>query len=377
MSIARPWPPHPRASTAKERRFRNALNYGDLLNLAAASFARTFQPPRFSASMSPLRGRFQDTDPSGRNCSLLQLKTSSNGMPAGEARAAPPKPGGGGWRTSPSAPVLSSWSAPQAIHLPLPRRYRDLQHRPRQVQRPRRARGPAAMNFRSVPALCDWANTVFRAQFPPSRPLTPASPLPDPSKPQGGIFTLTHGCLTAVTRQPRCGQGRALSRWKSMPAAEAYDFLILTRRRRAGSLPTPAPRGAEHPVEVSGAGAWRVGRVATLTALLRALGPAGRAARRGLRTARHQRSGTVRVQAVRRLVQHLPRATSGRRGCPRDSVSITLDAHAPRWRRARPDPRAHRLPRTCGDNPRRRRGGRPPPRPGPRPPGRGGRRQPQ
>ena len=59
------------------------------------------------------------------------------------------------------------------------------------------------MNFRSVPALCEWANSVFAAQFPADadRPLAAVRA----ARPEGGrrqreveapagLFTLTHTC---------------------------------------------------------------------------------------------------------------------------------------------------------------------------------------
>ena len=52
------------------------------------------------------------------------------------------------------------------------------------------------MNFRSVPALCAWANTVFKTRFPQAPTAhAPRFAALDPHQQgsAGGVVTLTHG----------------------------------------------------------------------------------------------------------------------------------------------------------------------------------------
>ena len=54
---------------------------------------------------------------------------------------------------------------------------------------------PLTMNFRSVPALCSWANDVFRTRFPPEptthAPRFAALDADEKKTATGGVFTLT------------------------------------------------------------------------------------------------------------------------------------------------------------------------------------------
>ena len=102
-----------------------------------------------------------------------------------------------------------------------------------------------------------------------------------------------------------------------MPAAGSFsDFLILTRKKTNRIAPYAAALEALNiPVEVSGAGAFgesRGGRGAHDAAARagRSAGSAVARRRPAWSALRHQRSRAVRVQAGRRLVQHLP---AGRR----------------------------------------------------------------
>ena len=83
---------------------------------------------------------------------------------------------------------------------------------------------PLTMNFRSVPALCDWANNVFETPFPARAdgaraPVCAARSEADEDRVAADVFTLTHTCDDARTCRPRMRQDRdATSDPKSMPA---------------------------------------------------------------------------------------------------------------------------------------------------------------
>ena len=242
---------------------------------------------------------------------------------------------------------------------------------------------PLTMNFRSVPALCDWANTVFAGQFP-AEP-TVHSPQFAPTGPEGGRrqgeLEEPVGPLHPDARR-RCQRGGG----SSTPSAIARyirsevdagrrkysDFLILTRKKKARIAPyASALEELNIPLEVSGAGAFgESAEVEALTVLLRALadpqdqltlvnvlrGPLFGLSDREL----------FDVQAVRGLVQHLPVRSrhhpiaARRRSAPRNDsvVRVALlrrcavstagracSRPAPRWTRSSSTPATSRSPR--------------------------------
>src|SRR5207249_8568832 len=95
---------------------------------------------------------------------------------------------------------------------------------------------PLTLNFRSVPALCTWANDVFRTRFP-AEPTTHAprfAALDANSKsPSGGVFTLTHSCDKDDVQKQDAQQIATYIRSEVDAGRRRYnDFLILTRRKR-------------------------------------------------------------------------------------------------------------------------------------------------
>ena len=267
---------------------------------------------------------FQDTDPVQAEIVFL-LGGRRRDVAVGRRRRATRAD----WRTVPLRPgALFVVGDPEAVDLPLPpRRHRHLQHRPRALQRSGVGRVlPLTMNFRSVPALCDWANDGVRdAVSRRSRPRTRrGSPPLDPNRTRraaGGVFTLTHACDKATRScEQDAEQDRAL-----------HPIRSRCRPPHVQRLPDPHPqeaqphravcrgaRGAEHPDR--GQRRRRVRRVARGRGAHGAAARAGRSAgsavarRRAARPAvRHQRSRAVRLQAGRRLVQHLRRTTIRRR----------------------------------------------------------------
>ena len=243
---------------------------------------------------------------------------------------------------------------------------------------------PLTMNFRSVPALCDWANDVFETRFPDGadRPRAAIRGARCRSRAERSCrrasFTLTH----TVRQRQRCRERGRRARSPRYIRSEVdagrrqfSDFLILTRKKRDRIAPyARCARGAEHPDR--GERRRRVRRVAggrgADGAAARARRPAGSAVarRRAARAAlRHQRPRAVRVQAGRRLVQHLrtddgdadaaaairvaqragraaPVSTAGRASCPAAPRS-TASSSTPATSRLRRRRRAAWRPAIC------------------------------
>ena len=140
---------------------------------------------------------------------------------------------------------------------------------------------PLTMNFRSVPALCEWANTAFVGQFPSaptaySPRFAPLDPKEQPSNAaSGGVFTITHTCpdYKDVPAEDAAKIARYIKTEVDAGRRKYSDFLILTRKKKARIAPYAS--ALEHlniPIEVSGAGAFgESAEVGTLTILLRAL----------------------------------------------------------------------------------------------------------
>ena len=136
-------------------------------------------------------------------------------------------------------------------------------------------------NFRSVPALCEWANEVFRRQFPSEA--TSHSPKYAPLEahraagPAGssGVYTLTIPASVEQKDIPR-NEAEQIARFiRSEVDANRRsfgDFLILTRKRKILGSYAEALEALHVPIEVSGAGAFGTSReVEQLALLLRVL----------------------------------------------------------------------------------------------------------
>jgi ATP-dependent helicase/nuclease subunit A len=312
-----------RACAALERRRLNALNYGDLLQLAVRVLRD--DPAVRRALQQKFRwlfvDEFQDTDPVQAEIIFLlasdpdasagpSARVGSSGRRAVRAAASP----GGSSRDAggrPTARAASRHSArggqPESIDwrtLPLRPGALFVVGDPKQsIYRFRRAdidiynvvRGrlddppssvvlPLTTNFRSIPALCDWANAAFVAQFPADataqsprfQALDAARARPvEALHPHGGVFTLTvpDTCERSDAAAQEAGRIARYIRSEVDAGRRAFgDFLVLTRKKKSLSLYADALERVQAPIEVSGAGAFRQSvEVAQLALLLRAL----------------------------------------------------------------------------------------------------------
>ena len=260
-----------RAYAAKERRLRNSLNYGDLLNLAArvlrdnAAVRQALQQKyRFL-----FVDEFQDTDPV--QAEIVFLLAAVPGPRSSDWRHVALRPGALFVVGDPKQSIYRFRRADIEIYNTVRERFSD----------PAIGRVvPLTTNFRSVPALCEWANDVFDGPFP-SEPtqhsprfarLDPSSELKagDP----GAIVTLTYegdGKQAIVSDAERIA--RYIRTEVDAGRRRFSDFLILTRKKKDRIVPYAAALEALNiPLEASGAGAFGESEeVKTLTTLLRVL----------------------------------------------------------------------------------------------------------
>jgi ATP-dependent helicase/nuclease subunit A len=136
-------------------------------------------------------------------------------------------------------------------------------------------------NFRSVPALCAWANDVFVDRFPadptPQAPgFAPLDAVRTAAPPAGpAVARLTTPADVEVKAVP-LHEAAAIARYVHGEVAagrRSYgDFLILTRRKRMLRCYAEALEALRIPIEVSGAGAFaESAEVRALSLLLLAL----------------------------------------------------------------------------------------------------------
>jgi ATP-dependent helicase/nuclease subunit A len=274
-----------------ERRRNNTLNYGDLLQLAVRVLRENAEVRR------ALQGKyrwlfvdeFQDTDPVQAEIIFLL---------AGE----PPSPPNAGslvnavdpvdWRSIPLRPgaLFIVGDPKQSIY-----RFRRADIDIYSVVRDRLAIGLSdevlslTTNFRSGPALCKWANDVFRQQFPaePSVYSPKFAPLDahrmngprfakDETKPSAsGVCTLTVPASVENEDVPAAEADRIARYIRSEVDSKRRsfsDFLILTRKKKNLGSYAKALEALQVPVELSGAGAFgKSEEVAQLALLLRVL----------------------------------------------------------------------------------------------------------
>jgi ATP-dependent helicase/nuclease subunit A len=276
-----------REHAAKERRRRNSLNYGDLLNLTARVLRENGQVRR--ASQRKYRhlfvDEFQDTDPIQAEIVFLLAadEQASSPVASGFGRNSQPveEPE---WRDVPVRPgALFVVGDPKQSIYRFRRADIEIYNTVRKrFEEPSIGRVvPLTMNFRSVPELCEWANTVFEKQFPsaptvhsPQFARLDANEQTGERKTSSGLFTLTHAGdaksvaaldAEAIARYIRTEVGASRRRYS--------DFLILTRKKKDRIAPyASALEALNIPIEVSGAGAFGESKeVETLTVLLRAL----------------------------------------------------------------------------------------------------------
>jgi ATP-dependent helicase/nuclease subunit A len=262
-----------------ERRRRNSLNYGDLLNLAARVL-RENTDVRLALQRKYRHlfvDEFQDTDPI--QAEILFLLAADEPVVSGFSQTSTPMPN---WRTVPlrSGALFVVGDPKQSIY-----RFRRADIEIYNTVRDRFS-DPAVgrvvsltTNFRSVPALCKWANTVFEGTFPaePTRHSPRFAPLdPDPEKDDrpGGVFTLTYSADPKELAAEDAARIARYIRSEIDAGRRKYsDFLILTRKKKGRIAPYAAALEAlSIPLEVSGAGAFAdSSEVQALTVLLRAI----------------------------------------------------------------------------------------------------------
>ena len=293
---------------AIERRRRNSLNYGDLLILTARVLRENAQVRRALQQKYQhlFVDEFQDTDPVQAEIAFLlaadegahsAANSSTIGTtrpdpvagreprtPGREPQAANREPLAADWRTVPLRPgaLFVVGDPKQSIY-----RFRRADIEIYNTVRERFSDPligrvlPLTMNFRSVPALCEWANAVFNGPFPAEPTVhSPRFAQLDPKdetskKISGGVFTLTHTCpdYRDVPVEDAVKIARYIKSEVDAGRRRYSDFLILTRKKKARIAPyATALEQLNIPIEVSGAGAFgQSAEVETLTILLRTL----------------------------------------------------------------------------------------------------------
>ena len=277
-----------RDRAAAGRRRLNTLNYGDLLTLTA-KVLRENAGVRLGLQRKYKHlfvDEFQDTDPIQAEIVFLLAAAGRYGEgPTPEAGSPWPD-----WRRVPlrRGALFVVGDPKQSIY-----RFRRADIEIYNVVRARFAEPeigrvlPLTMNFRSVPALCEWANDVFQTRFPAAASAhSPAFAGLDPKDEEGhrrrgakavagGVFTLTHACSEgkAVIGDDAAAIARYIVSEVSSGRRKYSDFLILTRKKKERLKPYAAALEALNvPIEVSGAGAFgESAEVEALTVLLRAL----------------------------------------------------------------------------------------------------------
>jgi ATP-dependent helicase/nuclease subunit A len=275
-----------------ERRRRNTLNYGDLLQLAAEVLRSNADVRR--ALQSKCRwlfvDEFQDTDPV--QAEIIFLLAAADVVPnvvsGFPVRRSAEREGGSradnqnsaDWRTLPLRPgsLFVVGDPKQSIY-----RFRRADIEIYNTVRARLDDPPVSevlsltTNFRSVPELCDFANKVFQQKFPTEATAwSPKfAPLDKHRKGAGEVWTLTTRADCEQRDIPTDEAERIARYIRAEVDAQRRkfgDFLILTRKKRNLSIYAEALERVLVPIEVSGAGAFGKSRqVEQLALLLRTL----------------------------------------------------------------------------------------------------------
>ena len=276
-----------RVHARDERRRLNTLNYGDLLQMAA-------QVLRENAGVREALGskyrwlfvdEFQDTDPVQAEIILLLAGAGSREAEAVGRQSGVGAPSVADWRTIPLRPgALFVVGDPKQSIYRFRRADIDIYNEVR-ARLEQSADGEVVAltsNFRSVPALCGWANTVFETQFPgvattQSPAFAPLDAAHDPPRKglSSGVVTLTTPETVASADVP-AEEAAQIARYIRSEVGSGRrqfgDFLILTRKRKDVETYASALEELRVPVEVSGAGAFGSSvEVQQLALLLRAL----------------------------------------------------------------------------------------------------------
>ncbi len=238
------------------------MNYGDLLQLTARVLRENADVRR--ALQEKYRwlfvDEFQDTDPV--QAEIMFLLSGEPGPSGGSPQAA-----ASDWRKTRLRPgALFVVGDPKQSIYRFRRADIDIYNEvSAKIEEPSTGEVlPLTTNFRSVPALCQWVNDVFRQQFPPNP--TPHSPRFAPldanrksGKSGNGVFTLTIP-LTIEERDVARTEGEKIARFiRAEVDAQRRkwgDFLILTRKKKNLEQYASTLEALEIPLEVNGAGAF-------------------------------------------------------------------------------------------------------------------------
>jgi ATP-dependent helicase/nuclease subunit A len=273
-----------RGHAGRGRRSGNTLNYGDLLQLTAKVLRDNAEVRR--ALQEKYRwlfvDEFQDTDPVQAEIIFLL---------AGDAQAQSAA-GPVDWRSIPlrRGALFIVGDPKQSIY-----RFRRADIDIYNLVRDRLTDPNSGevlsltTNFRSVPALCEWANNVFRQLFP-STPTTyspkfaPLDPhrVQEPRASEGEATAVASGVKTLTIaasvdqRNVTAAEAEKIARYiRSEVDAKRRsfgDFLVLTRKRKPLKFYVEALEALQIPLDVSGAGAFGDSEVVKqLALLLRAL----------------------------------------------------------------------------------------------------------
>jgi ATP-dependent helicase/nuclease subunit A len=275
-----------RGHAAQARQHAIALNYGDLLQLAAV-LLRDRPDVREALQRKYcwlFVDEFQDTDPIQAEVILLLAAVPGAGRDWTEV---PLRPGA----------LFIVGDPKQSIY-----RFRraDIDTYLRVRERIRATGGEVAeltASFRAAPQLCDWANTVFRTLLPAEpTPQQPAFHALAPvragaGRGLAGVRTITVPDSVKGADEAARVDAEAIARFirgeVDAGRRSPGDFLVLTRIRRAIPLYARALEAERLPVEVSGGAAFaQAAAVTSLAGLLAALvdpddGPAVVGALRG------------------------------------------------------------------------------------------------
>ncbi len=246
-----------RSRAALDRRRRNVLSFGDLLD-------RTAEVLRTNADVRGAMQRkyrwlfvdeFQDTDPLQAEIIFLLAGADSTSSHAD-------------WRTIPIRPgALFVVGDPKQSIYRFTRADIDIYNKVRALLAGADGRGVVTLtsNFRSLPVLCDWANTVFDGLFP--NEATSQSPRYAPLMPvrgegtgdrastgaRPGTFTLT---VPADSPDGVADEADRIARFvrSEVDAGRRTcgDFLVLTRKKKNLQVYANALERLRVPVEVSG-----------------------------------------------------------------------------------------------------------------------------
>lgn len=266
-----------REAAAAERRRLNQLNYGDLLNLTARVLRENGAVRKALQQKYRylLVDEFQDTDPVQAEI-VFWLAEDGSSSPGTSRSTEPPD-----WRKVPLRPgaLFVVGDPKQSIY-----RFRRADIDIYNIVRSRFSDSaigrvlPLTKNFRSVPALCDWANGVFSTRFPPEptahSPRFAALDADETKAATGGVFTLTTAGNGVYLLAEDARKIAAYIRSEVDAGRRQFrDFLILTRKKKDRIAPyADALEALDIPLEVSGAGAFGDSKeVRALTLLLRAL----------------------------------------------------------------------------------------------------------